>query len=299
MMEIVFLGTTAAVPSAARGHSSIALKYLDEVLLWDCGEGTQRQLIRSRISYMRVSKIFITHFHGDHFLGLPGLFQTMSFSQREKNLHIYGPKGIKELIRNILKLGEYELSFNLRVKEFTPNFNLKEEKYAVKALPVEHSIPTFGLFFEEKKGREFLLEKALAMGLKPGPLFSKLQRGESVRVGDRLITPDEVLGEKKKGYRIVYSSDTRPCENIAKCCKDAILIHDATFDETLAENAFETKHSTTLEAAQVAKKGGAKELYLTHISPRYRRDDLLLTQARKVFENTWVARDLMKITPRL
>lgn len=298
-MELVFLGTTAAVPTSERGHSSIALRYLDEVLLWDCGEGTQRQLIRSGISYMRVSKIFITHFHGDHFLGLPGLLQTMSFTGREKELHIYGPRGIKELMKNILDLGEYELSFELGVKEFTPSFNLKEEKYVVKAFRVEHSIPTFGLLFQERKGREFLPEKALALGLKPGPAYSRLQRGEKVRHGDRWITPDDVLGEQKKGHKILYSSDTRPCDAVVNNSRNAVLIHDATFDESLAENAREAKHSTTLEAAQVAAKGEAKELYLTHISPRYREEELLLSQAKKAFENTHVARDLMRITPRL
>jgi ribonuclease Z len=298
-MEIVFLGTTAAVPSSERGHLSIALRYLDEVLLWDCGEGTQRQLIQSGISYMRVSKIFITHFHGDHFLGLPGLLQTMSFADRTNDLSIYGPRGIKELMKNILDLGEYELSFSLRIKEFTHNFDLREKKYVVKALPVEHSIPTFGLLFEERKGREFLPEKALALGLKPGPAYSKLQRGEKVRLGDRWITPDDVLGERKKGYKILYSSDTRPCASVVNNCNNAVLIHDATFDESLAANAMETKHSTTLEAAQVAAKGKAKELYLIHISPRYRDEEFLLAQAKKVFENTVVARDLMRITPKL
>lgn len=299
MMEIVFLGTTAAVPSVDRAHSAIALRYRDEVILWDCGEGTQRQLIHSRVSYMRVNKIFITHFHGDHFLGLPGLLQTMSFAGRKNDLHIYGPKGIRELVSNILGLGEYEVSFNLEVTEFSRNFELREDRYVIRALPVRHNVPTYGLLFEEQRGREFLPEKARALGLKPGPAYSKLQRGEKVRAGGRWILPDEVLGDRKKGYKVVYSSDTRPCPSIIENCGDSVLIHDSTFDASLEENAVETKHSTSVEAAQVAAKGGATELYLTHISPRYTEDEILITQAKEFFRDTYVARDFMRVTPRL
>ncbi len=299
MMEIVFLGTTAAVPSVDRGHSSIALRYRDEVILWDCGEGTQRQLIHARVSYMRVKKIFITHFHGDHFLGLPGLIQTMSFAGRKEDLYIFGPRGVDELVSNLLGLGEYEASFNIRVKEFSRNFLHKEKTYHVRALPVRHTVPTYCLIFQENRGREFLPEKARALGLKPGPAYSRLQRGERVRLGDRWIHPDDVLGEEKKGYKILYSSDTRPCSRVIDNCADAVLIHDSTFDAALEENARETKHSTSQEAARVAVDGGARELYLTHISPRYTDDELLQKQARKLFENSYVARDFMRMSPRL
>lgn len=299
MMEIVFLGTTAAVPSVERGHSAIALRYRDEVILWDCGEGTQRQLIRSRVSYMRVNKIFITHFHGDHFLGLPGLLQTMSFAGRKNELHIYGPRGIKDLVSNILGLGEYEVSFGLKVEEFSRNFTLEEDRYVIRALPVLHTVPTYGLLFEELRGREFLPGRARSLGLRPGPAYSKLQRGEKVRVGDKWVYPDDVLGDRKKGYKIVYSSDTRPCPSIIDNCGEAIVIHDSTFDAALERNARETRHSTSAEAAQVAAEGGARELYLTHISPRYTEDEVLLKQAEEFFTNTFVARDFMRVTPRL
>jgi ribonuclease Z len=299
MMEIVFLGTTAAVPSVERGHSSIALRYRDEVILWDCGEGTQRQLIHARVSYMRVKKIFITHFHGDHFLGLPGLIQTMSFAGRKEELHIYGPRGMRDLVSNILQLGEYEASFNIRVREFSRDFILKEKTYHIRALPVWHTVPTYCLLFQEQRGREFLPHKARALGLMPGPAYSQLQRGEKVRLGDRWIYPEDVLGEEKKGYKVLYSSDTRPCSNVLDNCGEAVLIHDSTFDATLEENARETKHSTSAEAARVAEEGGARELYLTHISPRYTEDELLQKQARKHFKNSYVARDFMRVSPRL
>ncbi len=295
-MEILFLGTTAAVPSADRGHSAIALRYRDEILLWDCGEGTQRQLIRAGISYMRINRIFVTHFHGDHFLGIPGLVQTMSFAGREEPLTIYGPRGIDELLENILSLGDYTLGFEVASQEIRDGYLVDAEHYTIKSIAVEHHTAAYGLIFEEKKGREFLPEKALALGLTPGPLYSKLQRGEEVEYEGRIIRPDDVLGETKKGSKVVYSSDTRPCPSVVKACAEATLIHDATFDESLGDNAAETMHSTCTEAARVAKDGGAKELYLTHISPRYKDPSILIEQAGKVFPNVKVAKDFMRIT---
>ncbi len=294
-MEIVFLGTTAAVPSSARGHVAIALKYHNEIILWDCGEGTQRQLIRSKTNYMKIKKIFVTHFHGDHFLGLPGLIQTMSFADRSEPLHVYGPKGIEELMKGILNLGEYAVGFDIFAHEISDGMVVDDEKYAVTCLAVKHSIPTYGLLFEEKKGREFLLEKAKALGIPKGRLYSKLQRGEEVEFNGRTISPDEVLGEQKKGLRVIYSSDTRPTKSIADNCRNAMLIHEGTFDKDFSEHATKTEHSTVVEAAKLAKKGGAKSLYLIHISPRYKEEKLLLEQTEKIFKNTTVARDLMKV----
>ncbi len=294
-MEVVFLGTTAAVPSVDRGHTAHALKYRDEVLLWDCGEGTQRQLIKSKISYMKIKKLFVTHFHGDHFLGIPGLIQTMSFAGREEPLFVYGPTGIDVLLENILALGEYTLRFDVIPEIMKDGFEVKDEQFTVRSVAVDHHTEAYGLVFEEKKGREFLLEKAQALGLKPGPLYSKLQLGESVVFEGKTITPDDVLGDKKKGHKVVYSSDTRPCPSIVKACKDALLIHDGTFESSLKDNAVETRHSTCAEAAQVAKDGGAESLYLTHISPRYKDTQPLLDEAKKVFSNSYVAKDFLRV----
>jgi len=290
-MKVVFLGTTAAIPTAKRAHSAIALQYEGEVILWDCGEGVQRQLISSGISYMRISKIFITHLHGDHFLGLPGLIQTLGFAGRTEALKIYGPPGIEELVGAMLKLGYFELSFEVRVEELRSSFTLEEEKYRISALRVEHGLPAFGLVFEEKKGRRFLREKAEALGIPPGPLYKKLQRGESVEFKGRVISPEEVLGEQKKGFKVVYSGDTRPVESVERACRDALLIHDSTFDHSLQKEAEEKLHSTCVEAAELARRGGAKMLYLTHISPRYRDAKLLEEQAREVFPESYVAED--------
>lgn len=295
-MEIVFLGTTAAVPTSFRGHVSIALKYHNEIILWDCGEGTQRQLIKSKTNYMKISRIFITHYHGDHFLGIPGLIQTMSFADRTSPLHIYGPKGIEKIMEAIYNLGDYVVGFKIHVHELSDGLVVDEEKYQVTCVSVNHSVPTYGLIFEEKKGREFLPEKAKALGIKPGPIYSKLQRGEEVELEGKTITPEDVLGEQKKGLKVVYSSDTSPCKSIEERCEGAVLIHDGTFDSSLKEHAKKTDHSTVTEAAEIAKKGGAKVLYLVHISPRYHEEKMLLEQAREVFSDTFIARDLMRVT---
>jgi ribonuclease Z len=295
--EVTFLGTSAAVPSPSRSHASIALKYFNEILLFDCGEGTQRQLIRSGTSYMKIKRIFITHFHGDHFLGLPGLFQTMALSERAEPLHIYGPNGVEDILNTVLKICRTDLTYDVIPETITGGEVVKTDMYRVDAVKVDHSALSFGLVFEEVRGREFQLEEALKLGLKPGPIFSKLKNGEEVKVNGRTIKPEDVLGGKKLCKRLVYSSDTRPTQGITDVSKDAYLIHDSTYDDALCNQAKEATHSTCVEAAEVAKKGGAKKLFLTHISPRYKDTSLLFNQAKAVFKETEVAKDLMRFRP--
>ncbi len=294
-MELVFLGTTAAVPTAQRAHPGIALCYRDEVLLWDCGEGTQRQLILAKVNFMRITRVFITHLHGDHFLGLPGLLQTLGFQGRERRLHIYGPPGIEELVERVLSLGEFELEYEIEVERLAPGMRVKGSGYEVEAFEVEHGTPAFGLAFRELKGRRFLREKAEALGIPPGPLYKRLQRGERVVFQGRVVEPEEVLGEEKRGFRVTYSGDTRPVDATAERAGDAVLIHDSTFDAGEAEKARSRMHSTCTEAARVAREGGAKMLFLTHISPRYRDAGVLEAQAREVFPESHVARDLLRV----
>lgn len=297
-MEIVFLGTTAAVPTRERNHPAIALLYGGEVILWDCGEGTQRQLIRAGVNFMRVSKIFITHLHGDHFLGLPGLIQTFGFMGREKKLLIFGPPGIEQLASAILSLGYYEREFEIEVRELSSGVVWEEKSYAIEAFEVKHSAKTFGLIFREKKPRRFLRERAEALGIPPGPLYKKLQMGESVLWNGRVITPEMVLGEPKKGFKVVYTSDTRGLEIVAELAKEAVVIHDSTFSEEHRDKAEENLHSTAKEAAEIAKKANARALFLTHISPRYKDPSPLLKEAREVFERSYIAEDLMRVNLR-
>lgn len=295
--EVIFLGTSAAVPSSTRGHASIALKYFNEIILFDCGEGTQRQLIRSGTSYMKINKIFITHYHGDHFLGLPGLLQTMSISDRTEPLTLYGPKGIADVLEAIIRICRSDISFDIIPREIQNGPVHKSDMYRIDGVKVDHSALTYGLVFEEVKGREFIREKALALGLAPGPNFSRLQRGEEVTVNGKKVMPDDVLGDKKACKKLVYTSDTRPCQDIVVVSKDAILIHDSTYDDALRDQAVEATHSTSVEAAEVAREAGAKKLFLTHISPRYGDTALLIDQAKKVFKETVVAKDFLKVKP--
>ncbi len=294
-MEVVFLGTTAAVPTAQRAHPGIALCYRDEVLLWDCGEGVQRQLISAKVNFMRISRVFITHLHGDHFLGLPGLLQTLGFSDRKAPLKIYGPEGIEELVERMLGLGVFELGYEVAVERLKPGMRVQGNGYEVVAFPVVHGIPAFGLAFRELKGRRFLREKAEALGIPPGPLYKRLQRGERVVFGGRVIEPEEVLGEQKKGFRVTYSGDTRPVEETVRHAGEALLIHDSTFGAEEAEKARSRLHSTCTEAAHIAKEAGARMLYLTHISPRYRDTGAMEAQAREVFPESHVAEDLLRV----
>jgi len=297
-MEIVFLGTTAALPTRERNHPAIALLYGGEVILWDCGEGTQRQLVRGKVNFMRISRVFITHLHGDHFLGLPGLIQSMAFSGREKPLEVYGPKGTIELMKAILGLGYYTLGFEVRVEELEEGGVVEGEGYRVEALGVQHSVPTLALVFEEVKGRRFLREKAEALGIPPGPMYKKLQHGESVEYRGKMISPSQVLGERKEGFKVVYSSDTRPLKKISERVEGSVLIHDSTFSAEMEDKALTNLHSTAREAARVAREGGAKALYLTHISPRFRGSSALEKEAREIFPNSYLARDLLRVNLR-
>lgn len=297
-MELIFLGTTAAIPSSERNHSGVALKFDREVILFDCGEAAQAQLIRSRTSYMRINKIFISHLHGDHFLGLPGLIQTLGFAGREVPLSIYGPPGIRELVHGIFTLGYFQMGFPIELIELEDEMMVEEEKYIVKALKVDHFVPAFGFVFEEKKERQFQRDKAEALGIPPGPFYSRLKNGETVEFQGKTIHSDMVLGKKKRGVKIVYSGDTLPMDNITLNCRDAILIHEATFDTSLKDHALENYHTTTQDAAKTAKEGGARILFMTHISPRYKNPEILENQAREVFPNSHVAHDLLKVNVR-
>ena len=325
-MELIFLGTSSAIPTNHRNHSAIAIKSFGEIMLFDCGEGTQRQMSRARLSPMKVDKIFITHFHGDHFLGLPGMVQSMAFRGRKEPLHIFGPKGLLEIVEMIKKLGYFTMSFEICVHEIpdgiTENYEgstklnetesnakeglnervfneikiLEEEEYIITCCKAEHSVPNLAYCISEKRAPKFLKEKALQFGIKPGPDFGKLQQGTPVQIGNKVINPKEVLGEERQGRKIVYSGDTRPCEQMIKFATDAtVLIHESTFDTQNEDKAYETGHSTAAKAAEIADKANVKKLILTHISTRYRETNTLEKEANDIFENSILAEDLMSI----
>ncbi|MDY6931840.1 MAG: ribonuclease Z [Halobacteriota archaeon] len=297
MLRVIFLGTGGALPTTNRTPSSIFINMDGESMLFDCGEGTQQQMMRAKTG-MTIRSIFVTHWHGDHFLGIPGLIQTLSFQGRTTPLEIFGPKGIERFVKSILDLGYYKLKFDIKVKELKPGDILKRDGYVIKAFETNHSVPSIGLSLEEDErlGR-FDPKKAKELGIKPGPLYSKIHAGESVEVNGRMVRSEEVVGPKRHGRKLVYTGDTRPSDAIIEASLSAdLLIHDGMLCEDLSEWAKESKHSTAKEAAEVAKRSGAERLVLTHISSRYTDDPRpLLREAREVFKETTIARDLMTI----
>ncbi|WP_405267421.1 ribonuclease Z [Methanobrevibacter sp.] len=295
-MEIIFLGTSSAVHSYTRNHPAIILKAFGETFLFDCGEGTQRQLIFAKVSPMKISKIFLSHYHGDHILGLPGLIQSMNFRGRENKLTIYGPEGLYDLRNALFSLGYSKIEFPIEFIEIGSGTVESEEDYIIKSQQVNHHVPCLAYSVEELKKPRFLREKAIELGVPVGPDFGRLHNGEEVEVDGKIIKPEQVLGPPRKGNKITYSGDTTPCEEMVEFAKDStILIHESTYITEDADKAEENFHSTSADAARIAEASNSKELILTHFSTRYTKTDELLKQAKDIFENTKLAKDFMKI----
>ena len=297
-MEIIFLGTSSAVHSKDRNHPSIAIKAFGEIFLFDCGEATQRQLLYTNVSPMKISKIFITHYHGDHILGLPGLLQSMSLNGRETKLTIYGPKGLNKIKDAIYSLGYCAIEYPVEFVEIDSGIIIDNETYFIEAHRVKHNVPALAYSIEEKKKPRFLREKAIELGVPVGPAFGKLHNGEEVEINGKIIKPEQVLGEPRKGTKVTYSGDTRPCEEMIMLARDStLLIHESTFIQKQKLNAEEYGHSTSVDAAYIAKDSNSKELILTHISTRYGDDyaDIMLKEAQEIFENTKLAKDFLEI----
>lgn len=294
-VRLTFLGTGGGMPSPSRGVSATALQIGGEVLLFDCGEGTQRQFMLSSVSFMKVTSIFISHFHGDHFLGLPGLIQSMNFSGRSAPLAIYGPPGMIELARTLISLGHFSLAFPVTAGEMVDGDSVDLGTVTVTAIAGEHSVPALSFVVEgkERRGR-FRPERARELGVPSGPMFGELQSGRDVLVGDRVITPSMVMGPPRKGIKIVISGDTRPTERLARASRHAaVLVHEATLDSSLIEGAKSYGHSTAREAGEVARVAEVDMLVLTHISNRYEDVSVLEAEAREAFPNVLAATDLM------
>ncbi|MBS7616955.1 ribonuclease Z [Candidatus Bathyarchaeota archaeon] len=298
-MQVIFLGTAGSIPTPKRGLPSILIKREGEQIMFDCGEGVQRQMIMSGAGFHKKMKIFITHMHGDHVLGLPGLVQTMALLDREKKLEVYGPPGILKFMEAISETVQFSLTFPLEIHEVIMDGVIcEEEDYTVEALRTNHVIQSFAYALVEKpRPGKFYPEKAKALGVPEGPLWSKLQRGETVKLKNaQVIKPEDVMGPPRPGRKIVYTGDTRPFAALAKFAANAnLLVHDATLDDAMAERAEEDGHSTPSQAAKIAKKAKVEKLVLTHISARYDDTSAFLEQARKIFRNTFVAEDFMKL----
>jgi ribonuclease Z len=297
-LSLIFLGTGGSWPTVQRNVSSLALKRGGEILLFDCGEGTQRQFQRSNLSYMQISKIFITHFHGDHFLGIPGLVQTMQLNDRNVPLHLYGPKGIQELTTQLLTLGYFRPSYEIIAHDVSGGQSLSFDGYSVQVLSACHNVPTVAYCLQEdQRPGKFNKPKALKLGIPEGPLFSQLQHGRTITLpSGKKITPNAVLGPSRRGRKIVISGDTLPCEEMVAFSKGAdVLVHEATFDSELADIAEDYGHTTAAQAARIAKKASVGQLFLVHISPRYLDHRIIENDARKVFSHSFVPKDFQEI----
>jgi ribonuclease Z len=296
-MKVVFLGTGGSWPTKYRNVLSIGMHFGSEVILFDCGEGTQRQMMRSTLSFMKIKRIFITHFHADHFLGLPGMFQTMNLNDRTEDLHIYGPKGISVLVNELTHLGYFKPRYRIIAHDLEPGDTVEGEGYTVKAVEVCHNVPAYGYVFQENdRPGKFNKPKALELGIPEGPLFRRLQQGQSVDVNGKTFTPDMVMGPPRKGIKISYSGDTAPCASFEEASRNAdLMIHEATGDYSLKEKTDEYGHSTAKEAAELAKRANVRMLALVHTSPRYEEPDIILKEAKEVFPETIVPWDLEEI----
>nr|WP_295974189.1 ribonuclease Z [uncultured Bacillus sp.] len=303
-MEVFFLGTGAGIPSKARNVTAIALKLLEErrsIWLFDCGEATQHQILHTSLKPGKIEKIFITHLHGDHIYGLPGLLASRSFQGGELPLTIYGPVGIKAFVETSLRVSGTYLKYQLDIEEISEGILFEDEQFIVEAGLLEHGIQSFGFrIIEKDRPGTLLVEKLNELGIKPGPQYKKIKAGEPVILEDgTLLKADRFLGPLQKGRVVTILGDTRKCESIKRLAAEAdLLVHEATFAKEDGELAYSYFHSTTGEAAETAKEAGAKRLCLTHISSRYDRDAAkeLLLEARSIFPETEIAEDFKCIT---
>jgi ribonuclease Z len=299
ILKLFFLGTGAGIPAKHRNVTSIALKLLEErgtIWLFDCGEATQHQILHTSIKPRRLEKIFITHLHGDHIYGLPGLLSSRSFQGGETELIVYGPKGLEDFIRISLEVSQTYLKYPLKIVEIESGVIFEDEQFLVEARLLEHGIPSYGYRIVEKdKPGTLLAEKLQEKGIQPGPIYRKIKNGEPVVLDSgEVVEASEFLGDPQKGKIVTILGDTRKCENALFLAKDAdTLVHEATFAQNENQLAYDYFHSTTGQAAEVAVQAEVKKLYLTHISSRYDRDaaHVLELEAKEIFPNSEVVDD--------
>jgi ribonuclease Z len=286
LLRFTFLGTSAAQPTIHRNLSGLAVKADADLLLFDCGEGSQRQMIRYGTGFS-VNAVFFTHFHADHYLGIIGFLRTLGMMGREEKLVLHGPAPAKRLLNQAVHLGVDQLGFPLEIVEVKDGDVVKRNGYSVRAVGVQHRINALGFALEEEtRAGRFNLERARALGVREGPDFGRLQRGESVvAIDGKPVQPSDVMGPSRPGRRLVLSGDTRPCEAMVEAARNAdILVHESTFSDDDQARALETRHSTAREAGRVAHQAGARRLILTHLSSRYDTDfGRLLAQAREEY----------------
>jgi ribonuclease Z len=289
-LSVFFAGTAGSIPTARRGLPSLLVRRGGDRILFDCGEGTQRQLVSSA-GLMDLSEIFITHFHADHWLGLPGMLKTFDLRGRERPLAVHGPPGVRELVVLALRVAG-RVRFELQLIELEPGQVLRRDGYSIASVAVDHRGPAFGyVLFEDERPGVFDPARARELGLIPGPEFGRVQRGETIRD----VTPDEVMGATRPGRKLAISGDTVPCDSLRVAAHGAdVLVHEATFAQDETDRAAETGHSTAAQAAALARDADVGLLALTHFSTRY-PVHVLRDEARAVFSTTVLPRDFDEI----
>ncbi|MFQ5571512.1 MAG: ribonuclease Z [Rhodothermales bacterium] len=297
--DIIPLGTSAAIPTRHRHLSGLALRRPEGVLLFDCGEGTQFQLIRAGVKRSRIDAVFITHLHGDHYFGLMGLLSTLVLLTRTRPVTVVGPEGIANLVRAMPGLADHALPFPIEYVELPEGIDhavvVETDAYRIEARSLEHRVFSLGYRFQEKDRPGHLYpERARALGVTNYRHFRRLKAGEAVTLEDgRVVEPEEVVGPPQRGSAFAYVGDTRPCEAGVMLARDVgLLYHEATFGDDLRARAVATGHSTAREAAGVARRAGARQLLLGHFSARYTDADVLVAEARTVFPDTEAAEEL-------
>jgi ribonuclease Z len=294
-MQLVFLGTSSGAPTVQRGLSSIALIRGAELLLFDAGEGMQRNFIKAGLAMNKKMKIFITHMHADHCVGLLGLLQTMELQGREKSIDIYGEPRLEEFLRENMRIIGFRLTFDIIVRKIEKEgVIVRERDYQVSCCQAMHSVPSFAYCLEEfDRPGVFNVAEARRLGIPEGDLYSKLQRGEDIVYGGQTIRSSQIVGRPRKGRKIGISGDTRPTDRLARFFKDCdLLIFESTYSQDKQEKAMENGHSTAAEAATIAKKADVDKLLLTHFSARYDETSLLVKEASAIHYNVEAAKDL-------
>jgi ribonuclease Z len=296
-MKLVFLGTSAAQPTAERGMTCICLVLDREILMFDAGEGAQIAFQKTKLGWNKKMKIFVTHLHGDHCVGILGLLQTMSLQNRTESVDIYGPTGIEEFIAANLKILNFGLTFPVRITRIKEGPVFEDSTYSVHVCEAEHSIPAYSYLFTEKdKPGKFYPEKAKELGIPEGKLWHELQNDIEVKMGEKTIKPSDVMGEKRKGRKIGISGDTRPTQKLEEFFKDCdYIIFDSTYSDTLRDKAKDNYHSTAKEAAELAKRARVSNLILTHFSARYEDVEELVNEAKTIHGSVIAAKDLLEI----
>jgi len=298
-IQVVFLGTSGSVPTLKRSLPCVVVQGSSEQWMFDCGENVQHQMIATKVSFHCRMKIFISHLHGDHVLGLPGLLQTMALMGRKEPLQVYGPAGLQKFIVCIKETLNFGLTYPVEIHEIcSESIICDQEQYQVRVVRSNHTVEGYCFAFIEKpRPGRFYPNKALAHGIAAGELWSKLQSGQEITAPNgAVVKPNDVMGPMRQGRKIIYTGDTKPFAAFGEfACNADLVIHDATFDDALKEKADTDGHSTASQAAEQAKTAQAKCLVLSHISARYSDGNMLLEQAKKVFPNSIIAEDYMSL----